>query len=105
MARRPPTHLGDMQMGHGCFPPTRNIQSSPNVLVNHRFVIRDGDIFEPHHCGWDDDGNPRDFHYPMARGDAITVFVNGRRAALFGARTYCNAMIVTTPSPDVFMLW
>lgn len=71
MARRPPTHLGDMQMGHGCFPPTRNIQASPNVLVNHRFVIRDGDIFEPHHCGWDDDGNPKDFHYPMARGDKV----------------------------------
>lgn len=100
MSRRPPAHLGDMQMGHGCFAPTRNIQASPNVLVNHRFVIRDGDIFEPHDCGDDD---PDKFHYPMAVGDALTVFANGRRVALFGTRTYCNARIVTSPSTNVFM--
>ena len=43
--------VNDMTTGHGCFPPQKLSEGSPNVYVNSRPVIRQGDVAQAHMCG------------------------------------------------------
>lgn len=42
--------VGDIDSGHGCFPPRSNMTSSPDVFVDNLAVMRSGDILQPHCC-------------------------------------------------------
>ncbi|KZL11706.1 PAAR domain-containing protein [Pseudovibrio sp. Ad26] len=46
MSGKPAARLGDIGSGHGChFPPTPAIAGSPNILINNRLAVRQGDAY------------------------------------------------------------
>lgn len=82
--------LGDLHMGHGCFPPTPAIQGSSNVMTNGRPAVSTGDAFAPHSCGKK--------HSVEAGVGSSTVFINGKPATRVGDSTTngektCSALI------------
>lgn len=74
----------DLTTGHGCYPPQEIVEGSPNVFVNNRHVVRNGDHVDYHTCnpadieslhnGWceikDDHGRKK-----------FKVVINGRKPA------------------------
>lgn len=90
--------LGDMSVGHGCWPSRENDQASANVFINGLGGHRQGDHWVTHCCG------PACHDGYLARGSA-TVFVNGLTLGRIGdpIEGGCNeADFVKGGSADVF---
>lgn len=71
-----------------CFPPRRNIQASPNVMVNGRPVHRQGDEWLTHCCGIS-------CHNSVTAKGSTTVFANGQAVARVGDPVACGSVIMT----------
>lgn len=86
--------LGDISLGHGCWPPRPNDSASPDVYANNIKVHRQGDHWAPHCCGPPcHDGN-------LVRG-SLNVFVNNRQIARSGDPVSCGDF-ANVASPNVF---
>lgn len=96
----PPAHRkGDIGSGHGChFPPTLATGGSPNVFVNGRPLMREGDSYAPHPCVV---GHAPPHGRALAAGSA-SVFVNGKPAGRQGDAIDCGGA-AQTASGDVFI--
>lgn len=83
----PAARLGDLGIGHGCFPPTPVISGSSNVIISGKPAARIGDQLAPHGCS----NCPP---HPRAIGaGASTVFINGKNAARVGDSVICGGSI------------
>lgn len=77
--------LGDIQSGHGSFPPSPCNSSSSNVITNGKGSLRKGDSYVTH-C------NPTpSCHTPVLAMGSSTVKVNGRDFGRIGDPTACGA--------------
>ena len=96
----PPAHRkGDIGSGHGChFPPTPATGGSPDVFVNGRALMRQGDSFAAHPCVAGHAGP----HGRALSGGSATVFVNGKPAGRKGDGIDCGGA-ASTASGDVFI--
>lgn len=85
---KPASVLGDAQSGHGCFPPSKCISASGNVITGGKGAMRVGDQFVPHCCG-------KKCHSPVLASGSSTVIINGRQAGRLGDPTACGAVVMT----------
>lgn len=85
---RPTGRLGDMQSGHGCFPPTNSTRGSNNVMVNGRPALTVGSSYVPHCC-------PKQGCHPVtqARGSS-SVRINGKPVARIGDKVGCGGSLI-----------
>ena len=90
----PATRLGDVDTGHGCFPPRPSAQGSPNVFVNGIPWHRQSDAWQSHCCG------PSCHPSNLAQGSS-TVFVNKLQAGRITDPVACGS-VVATGSGNVF---
>jgi len=84
---------GDATSGHGCFPPTIPSGWSPDVFVNGKNVVRNGDGIVPHGCPV----------CPPHGGSYVgshTVFINGKDCQVAGDPISCGDS-AAAHSPDV----
>jgi uncharacterized Zn-binding protein involved in type VI secretion len=79
--------LGDVDSGHGCFPPRVNSSASPDVIVNGRGAHRVGDSWVTHCCG-------KSCHSSSAATGSSTVFVNGKAKCVVGCAVACGSTMV-----------
>lgn len=85
---KPACRLGDIHSGHGCFPPTKAIMGSSNVVINGKPALRVGDQFVPHGC-------PLVPPHPVVAGKgSTTVFTNGKSAMRVGDKTACGCTMI-----------
>jgi uncharacterized Zn-binding protein involved in type VI secretion len=84
------TRWGDVSCGIDC-PPTPAVESSGNVFVNGRGVVRVGDAFKPH-CK----------HSRVVASGSHNVYVNGRQVCRIGDKLSCGD-IVCEGSSNVFV--
>ncbi|TRW98449.1 uropathogenic specific protein [Paracoccus sp. M683] len=90
---------GDIGSGHAChFPPTPATDGSPDVFVNGRSVMREGDSFAAHACV---SGHAPAHGRALAAGSP-TVFINGKPAGRKGDSISCGGT-AQTGSGDVFI--
>lgn len=87
--------LGDLDTGHGCWPPRPAIAGSANVFVNGRPVVRNGDAFDVHTCP--ENGS----HSGVVSGGSSKVLVNGRPIGRIGDAVSCGS-VIAQGSSDVF---
>ena len=85
---KPACRLGDIHSGHGCFPPTKSVTGSNNVIINGKFALRVGDKFIPHGCP---SVSP---HAVIAGKGSSTVFINGQPSMRVGDKTACGASMI-----------
>ena len=85
---------GDLCTGHGCFPPRKNRNGSPNVFVNGISWHRQGDGWNRHCCG-------DNCHSGKTAEGSNTVYVNGLPAARIGDPVSCGSAC-GRGSKDVF---
>ena len=86
--------LGDLDTGHGCFPPRPSVQGSPNVFVNFMPAHRQGDAWAVHCCV--------SCHASALAQGSATVFANGLQFGRIGDPVACGSQ-VATGSPNVFV--
>lgn len=109
MATNNAVRKNDMTSGHSCYPPQRIIGGSPNVFVNKRNVIRQGDDVKKHACGL---GEPHPAWTEIKEREC-TVFVNGKRPTKLGdkmdkdiplamSQPWCKSIVITASS-NVFL--
>ncbi|GHV35150.1 hypothetical protein FACS1894187_07250 [Synergistales bacterium] len=92
----PPVHrLGDIDTGHGCWPPRPNVQGSPNVTVNSLSWHRQTDAWAPHTCP-----PIPETHASVLAFGSPTVTVNGLQAGRIGDPVACGS-VAATGSPNV----
>lgn len=89
------TRLGDLDTGHGAWPPRTSTSGSPNVFVNGIQVHRKGDTWAVH-C----DPSPSCHAGALAEGSA-TVFVNGLPIGRVDDPVDCGSL-VAAGSGNVF---
>lgn len=87
---QPAARLGDMDSGHACFAPRKNLGGSTNVFVNGKPWHRQGDPWPVHCCG-----SPPSCHPSMTSGGSSGVRVNGRPAARVTDQSGCGGVIIT----------
>lgn len=87
--------LGDLDTGHGCWPPRPNDQASPNVFTNGIANHRQTDHWSTHCC-------PPPCHDSNLAAGSPTVYINGLQAARIGDPVACGSACATG-SPDVFI--
>lgn len=88
------TRKGDLDTGHGCFPPRGNDQASGNVFANSIGVHRQGDHWPTHCCGIP-------CHDSSLQSGSGTVFVNNKQICRIGDPVACGSA-VAQGSPNVF---
>jgi uncharacterized Zn-binding protein involved in type VI secretion len=71
--------------GHGCWPPRKNDQASPNTFVNNKGIHRKGDHWVTHCCISCHDG----FLVKASK----TVFVNNVGIGRIGDQISCGSVI------------
>jgi len=86
---------GDICLGHSCFPPRKNTQSSPDVIINGRGVHREGDAWATHTCD--------SSHAGVLAAGSATVITNGKQTARVGDPVNCGSKAGGTFSPDVII--
>jgi len=91
----------DMTSGHSCYPPQRIVGGSPNVFINKRNAIRQGDAVEVHTCGITSHGAITDI-----KDGKRTVFINGIPPTRLGDKmdesTPCGSIVITASSNVFF---
>lgn len=83
----PACRLTDMTTGHGCFPPQKTIQGSPNVFIEKFPAFRVGDAIQPHCCKY--------CHPSFGGVGSSTVFVNGRPLMRIKDKVTCGGVMMT----------
>ena len=85
---KPASRLGDSNSGHSCYPPTKSVSASSNVIINKKGALRVGDSYVPHCC-------PKPgCHTPVQAKGSGTVIVNGKQLARLGDSTACGAVLI-----------
>lgn len=84
---KPASRLGDPSTGHGCFPPTKSVSASSNVIINGKGALRSGDNYQPHNC-------KSSTHTPVQMEGSGTVIINGKKCARLGDATACGAKLM-----------
>lgn len=91
----------DMTSGHSCFPPQQIIGGSPNVFVNNRAAIRQGDKVEEHTCGLEAHAAITEI-----KDGHRTVFINGIPPTRLGDKMDkslpCESIVITASSNVFF---
>ena len=85
----PVSKVGDIGMGHECFPPTPVIAGSGNVFACSMPVLRVGDSLMPHPCPTPAPPHPRS----SAKG-STTVITNGKGSSRIGDKIDCGGFMV-----------
>ncbi|QUS59147.1 PAAR domain-containing protein [Pseudovibrio brasiliensis] len=99
MSGKPAARLGDIGSGHGChFPPTPAIAGSPNILINNRLAVRQGDAYAPHPCPV----CPSPPHGRSLASGSPTVLFNNKQAGRQGDPIDCGGAD-STGSGDVLI--
>lgn len=88
MAGKPAGRIGDVQSGHGCFPPTNCISGSGNVKTNKKPAMRVGDKFVTHCCP------KKGCHPPVLASGSSSVKINGRPAGRLGDPCGCGGKVM-----------
>lgn len=89
---RPAARQGDMQSGHGCFPPTNAIMGSPNVKINGKMAMTIGGQYTVHCC-------PKKGCHPVVQsGGSGTVKINGKPASRLGDSVACGGATISGSS-------
>lgn len=86
--------LGDIDSGHGCWPPRPNVQASINHMANGIGIHRQGDGWATHCCG-------PSCHAGVAAQGSSTVFTNGKQRMRIGDPVSCGSTCAEG-SPNVF---
>ncbi len=87
MSGKPAARLGDIGSGHGChFPPTPAIAGSPDILINNRAAVRQGDAYAPHPCP----ACPSPPHGRSLSAGSPTVLFNNKQAGRVGDPIDCG---------------
>lgn len=89
------TRKGDNCSGHKCFPPRPSSEGSPDVFINGRASVRQGDGYDRHCCG----GN---CHRSQLAVGSSTVFVNGKPVGRIGDDVACGS-VAAVGSSNVFI--
>lgn len=92
----PVVRLGDIDTGHGCWPPRPNAQGSPNVFANGIPAHRLGDAWSVHCCP-----TIPECHASNLAGASPNVFVNGIPWGRIGDAVACGSSCAQG-SPNVF---
>lgn len=93
---KPATRVGDMQSGHGCFPPTNAIKGTSNVFINGKPAMIVGGQYVTHCC-------PLPGCHPVILGSGSgTVSINGAPAGRIGDKIACGGSVITGSS-NVFI--
>lgn len=90
------TRLGDIDTGHGGWPPRPSVAGSPNTFVNGLPVVRQGDAFDLH-----TDPSIPETHGGVLSGGSGSVFVNGIPIGRIGDAVSCGS-VVAVGSGNVF---
>ena len=90
----PVSRKGDIDSGHGCFPPRVSITGSPDVFINSIEALRQDDQYGVHVC-------LTNSHSSTVSGGSATVFVNGKPLARIGDAIACGS-IIAQGSANVF---
>lgn len=90
----PAARLGDMDSGHGCYSPRKNVAASDDVFINGRGAHRRGDSWRKHCCNG--------CHTGTTSGGSGSVFINGRNATRIADSVSCGGVIITGSS-NVFI--
>jgi len=83
---RPAARDGDLDTGHGPWPPRANTSKSSNVFVNGKGSLRKGDSYDVHCVG-------SSCHAGAAKKGSGTVFINGRDAMRIADPITCGSFI------------
>lgn len=81
---------GDMDSGHGPWPPRPCTSGSPDVFVNGIPAHRMGDAWAPH----TETVKPYETHSSVAATGSSTVFVNGKPKCRVGDKVACGSVMV-----------
>ncbi len=73
MAGMPVHRQGDLDTGHGCWPPRPTSSWASRTYVNNLLVHRDGDAYEVHCCP-----SIPECHAGTGAGGSATVFVENK---------------------------
>lgn len=96
---RPALRLGDLGSGHDChFPTTPAIEGSPNVFINSRPAVREGDAYMPHGCP----SCKQPLHPRKLLQGSTSVFINDKPAGRLGDPIDCGGAAISG-SPNVFI--
>lgn len=87
------TVQGQIDSGHGCFPPRPSTQGSSDVFVNGVAAHRQGDSWAVHVCG-------NSAHAGSLAAGSSTVYVNGKQLGRIGDDVDCGS-VVAQGSPNV----
>ena len=90
------TRLGDLGLGHGCFPPRASTGGSANVFVNGIAVHRSTDTWGVHVCVTDGSS-----HSSNLSSGSSTVFANNLQVGRIGDPVACGS-VVAQGSGNVF---
>ena len=86
---RPAGRVGDMQSGHGCYPPTNAIRGTPRVKINGRPALNIGSQYQPHCC-------PKPGCHPVTQvSGSCTVTVGGAPASRIGDSCGCGGKTIS----------
>lgn len=89
---KPAARVGDMQSGHGCFPPTNAVKGTPRVLINGKPAMTVGGMYVSHCC-------PKaGCHPPTQASGSGTVRMGGSPSARIGDRIGCGGSTITGSS-------
>ncbi len=92
MSGKPAARIGDIGSGHGChFPPSPAISGSPNILINNRPAVRQGDAYAPHPCPV----CPLPPHGRKLASGSPTVLFNNKQAGRVGDPIDCGGSDAT----------
>lgn len=87
--------VGDMGTDHNGFPPTPITGGSPNVLLDHKPVARQGDPLQSH-------SKPKHgTHGRQIAAGCSSVLVNGQPVAITGGAVSCGGVIIGSGSAKV----
>lgn len=95
MAGMPVHRQGDLDTGHGCWPPRPTSSWASRTYVNNLLVHRDGDAYEVHCCPGSD------CHAGTGAGGSATVFVENKALRRVGDAVSCGGT-AAEGSPNVF---
>lgn len=86
--------LGDGGSDHNGFPVTPVTAASPDVLVDGKPVVRQGDPLAPH-------GKPKHGAHARAVATGVeSVLVNGKPLAVTGCRIDCGGVVIGSGSVE-----
>ncbi len=90
--------LGDICTGHGCWPPRPPKSGSPNVFVNHKPWIRQGDPWKSHCCLC---CKNHPCHTSKLCAGSETIFINSKAGGRIGDPVCCGSAVARS-STNVF---